>query len=304
MQIEQNDYQSVFLEAIKEDWTILYTINAARITPIMLETAIKIYPACLIDLNKTAILANLTEEMALYAVSNCGKDELVLSAVPENLRTPNICEISVRKNGDNIFFVPQNMRTDEMYMQAVTSNGYALEAIDPSMITEEMCKIAVYERGDALEFVPDKFKSVDLCERAVKMNGFNLAYVPETMRSEQLCNIAVKSAWQAIASIPLNRLNADIVAEAANYAKGSPYALMPLIGEILKYEKLTFLDYAANRLAINRYVEILLDEKITPSLVELLRQTNEDGNFKERLTVFDNRFASIDFDPSNLPDMY
>ena len=64
-----------------------------------------------------------------------------LAYVPENLRTPEICEIAVKKDGGDLKHVPEELKT------------------------QELCKIAVENNhGWALEYVPEEFQA-ELAEK-------------------------------------------------------------------------------------------------------------------------------------------
>jgi hypothetical protein len=93
-----------------------------------------------------------TLEEAFEAVQKNGWH---LYYVPEDLRTPELCKITVEQYGGNLKYVPEARRTPELCKLAVENNGDALYHVPKALRTPELCKLSVVNHGLALRFVPN-----------------------------------------------------------------------------------------------------------------------------------------------------
>lgn len=99
------------------------------------------------------------------------KNGYALQYVPNELRTPELCEMAIRDdfNALNLQFVPKKLRTPEL------------------------CELAVKTAGDSLKWVPKELKSQELCEIAVTSSGWALCYVPEELKTRELTKLAIEN---------------------------------------------------------------------------------------------------------------
>ena len=111
-------------------------------------------------MNKT-----VTEKDALVAIKKYNWD---LCAIPEELRTAELCRIAVQKIGFELSDVPKKLRTAELCRIAVQQDGYRL-----------------------LRYVPKKLKTAELCRIAVQQDGYSLKYVSKELKTAELCRIAI-----------------------------------------------------------------------------------------------------------------
>lgn len=108
--------------------------------------------------------------------------------INENLkRVPEIIQLTVSSFWYLLSFVPEDCRTDEICLLALAQNGWALDFINKELKkNREIVEVAVTNKGDALEFAPEHFKSErDLVLKAVKENGLALRYADPKLRADK-----------------------------------------------------------------------------------------------------------------------
>ena len=131
-----------------------------------------------------------------------------LKFIPEHLRTKELCELAVQKNGKALDYVLARYKTKEFCELAVSHNGDALKYVPNTFFKKykdyNMCKIAVKHNGLSLEYVPEYLRTLELCELAIHQNGLTLYYVPEELRTKELCKLAVQQDGMTLANVPLD----------------------------------------------------------------------------------------------------
>jgi hypothetical protein len=132
-----------------------------------------------------------TEPIVRIAVSNYGYS---LKDVPERLKTKELVSIAVRNRGSSIQFAPEVLKRDpELIHDAVTNESMAIKFIPADMITKELLLLCVSKSGTSLINIPQERIDHDIAIAAVKNNGDALKYVPERFRSKQVIRIAVSN---------------------------------------------------------------------------------------------------------------
>jgi hypothetical protein len=140
-----------------------------------------------------------TEELCKLSVQ---KNGWTLRFVPEKYKTPELCETAIKQNGSVLMDVPDELRTKELCLTAIQNNGDAFEFIPNKYITKEICEIAVKQYGNSLWYVPDKYKTKELYELAVQQDGNIVNYVPEEYRTKELYEMAVQQNGNALDCVP------------------------------------------------------------------------------------------------------
>uniref|UniRef100_A0A6C0HYN3 DUF4116 domain-containing protein n=1 Tax=viral metagenome TaxID=1070528 RepID=A0A6C0HYN3_9ZZZZ len=132
-----------------------------------------------------------TEPIVRIAVSNYGYS---LKDVPERLKTKELVSMAVKNRGSSIQFAPEALKRDpELIHAAVTDESMAIKFIPEDMITKELLLLCVSKHGTALRNIPQERIDHDIAIAAVKNNGDALKYVPERFRSKQVIRIAVSN---------------------------------------------------------------------------------------------------------------
>lgn len=125
-----------------------------------------------------------------------------LEYIPDEFKTPELCEMAVEQNGMALNFVPEELRTYELCMLALNRDVYAVECVPYKFLTPELCEIAVQQNGKALNFVLEELKTPELCRMAVEQNGMSIFSVPEKYKTPELCRMAVKQNGWVLEFIP------------------------------------------------------------------------------------------------------
>ena len=120
-------------------------------------------------------------------------NEIYISKVPDELKTPELCKIAVESNDDNFQFVPDELKTPELCKIALKLEGANLRYVPDKLKTSKLCKIAVAENGFAIKYVPKEFITPELCKIAVEHDGYALKYVPDKFKTPELCKIALEN---------------------------------------------------------------------------------------------------------------
>ena len=187
-----------------------------------------------------------TPELCEMAVQQYG---LALYYVPEKFITPQLCETAIKQNGMSIEWIPEKLITKELCELAVKKDGMTLEFVPEELRTEELCKLAVKQNGWSLRFVPQKLRTPELCELAIKQNRSSLQYVPDELRTKELCLEAVKHNGENLNVVPNNFRTKELCEIAV---KQSIYAIMS-VPEELRTKELCELAVRSNKDAF-RYI--------------------------------------------------
>ena len=102
-------------------------------------------------------------------------------------------------------FIPEECRTDDLCMNALKQNGWALDFVNDNLKQKrEIVEMALATQGDALEFSIDKFKSDrNLVKLAVQSNGMALRYADMTLRHDpEILSLALNENPFAIEFAP------------------------------------------------------------------------------------------------------
>ena len=84
----------------------------------------------------------------------------LISLIPDDEKTYNICMAAVKLNGDNLQYVPHNIMNDEICTEAIITSENAFKYIPEHLRTENICLAATIEYVTKSLAIPDKFKSV------------------------------------------------------------------------------------------------------------------------------------------------
>ncbi len=107
-------------------------------------------------------------------------------------------------------FVPEDCRTDELCLIALRQNGWALDFVNDNLKQKrEIVEIALANQGDALEFTTEKFKSDRaLVKLAVQSNGMALRYADINLRHDpEILTLALNNNPFAIEFAPIDIRN-------------------------------------------------------------------------------------------------
>ena len=147
---------------------------------------------------KSVPAGQLTEEAVIKAAKKNGmilryfeKADNGKSALPQELKTPDVILAAVGNTGEAIKYVRENERTQENTLKAVETFPPALRHLTKEERTEEHALAAVEKNGLALKYLDPDEKTGRVCERACKQNGGALEYVPKENRSVTTCLAAV-----------------------------------------------------------------------------------------------------------------
>jgi len=102
-------------------------------------------------------------------------------------------------------FVPEEFRTDDLCLNALKQNGWALDFVNDNLKQKrEIVEMALKNQGDALEFSIDKFKSDrTLVKLAVQSNGMALRYADMPLRHDpEILSLALNENPFAIEFAP------------------------------------------------------------------------------------------------------
>ena len=146
----------------------------------------------------------------------------------KRLQTPEICEIAIGINGENLRDVSKRFITEELCYKAVATSPYAIRYVpdqfcdkdlieyavkkharafiwikDQKQVTFELCVLAVEKDGSLLRYVPSKYKKhSELLKAAIKSNGLALQFIPKSIRTKALCFEAVKQNPLSLEFVP------------------------------------------------------------------------------------------------------
>ena len=102
----------------------------------------------------------LTVEFLKNMIENHGP---MLHAVPDALKTMELCEISVYRFAHTFEFVPKPLRSRHICLTALRNNEYAckyrIQKVPLELLDEEMCLAAVTSAPGSLEFIPPHLRT-------------------------------------------------------------------------------------------------------------------------------------------------
>ncbi len=157
-----------------------------------------------------------TPEMCLAAVS---ENPWMLDRVPKHMRTPEMCLIAVSKRCQALGNVPNNLKTPEMCLKAVScfrEESCVLLFVPETMRTPEVCLAAVSQNGRELQWVPDNMITPEICHAAVLNNAYVLPDIPESMKTPEMCGAAVSLDPQLLSFVPISMRTHDVCIKAVS----------------------------------------------------------------------------------------
>ena len=112
------------------------------------------------------------------------KGYILLSSLPKDKRTYEICYETVKIRKMELKYVPYKYKTNELIKLMKHFNG-VIKFIPYELKTYEMCLDAVGRNEHDLQYVPKKFKTKELCLNAVIFSKYALRYVPKKMLTKE-----------------------------------------------------------------------------------------------------------------------
>jgi ADP-heptose:LPS heptosyltransferase len=120
-------------------------------------------------------------------------------------RNQEIIKLAVSGFWYMISFVPEDCRTDEICIEAIKQNGWALDFVNEKLKNKkDIVEMAVINKGDALEFAPTHFRSDrEIVHSAVKENGLAIQYADSMLfEDDEILENALTNNPYAIEFIP------------------------------------------------------------------------------------------------------
>ena len=164
-----------------------------------------------------------TYEMLMFV---CKHDGYALKYASKKLITPELCEVSVKQNGNALEYIPSfifdivdDSWVIQMFEYAVESNGCSLKYIPEEFINEELVIKAIKSKEtkdwDEYEYpilyVPKKYRSHDINVLSVTCSPLSIKNISH-MRSDykELAKIAVGKEGKSIEYIQKNYRSKDL----------------------------------------------------------------------------------------------
>lgn len=145
------------------------------------------------------------------------KDGWYIAGIPEDRRTLELCRIAVQsahpKLSDTesiLHYVPLALRSAELCQSAVSKDGCALFDVPEKILTRELCLTAVKNYWKALAAIPSALRDAEICSAAVRENGQALQFVPRNLMTPTMLWEAIKTAPSALQFVPMEFRTADI----------------------------------------------------------------------------------------------
>jgi len=132
---------------------------------------------------------DITYDICKYAISRRW-DILGSTLVINHFITRELCEIAFAQDESAIVYIPEEMQTPEMYELIVRKKSKQFHHVPDSIKTPEMCMSAVDNDGRALRGVPSQFINAELCVKAVTTHYKAIFYVPIELLTEEIWMIA------------------------------------------------------------------------------------------------------------------
>ena len=174
----------------------------------------------------------ITDEIIHYCLDNCTSyisSYHLLSAIPEQMKTRDICLKACTKHFAAVKFLPKKYCNDEFYKELMAAGQYDFaENIDLNTISSEVLlellknrksgtfsakipaekwnkdlAMAVAKNSNALEIIPKKYMDYDVCINFIRQNGAYISEIPHDILTEELCLEAMRSnCYAAFNKIP------------------------------------------------------------------------------------------------------
>jgi hypothetical protein len=160
---------------------------------------------------------------------------MILSQIPEEHRTVDVCMTAVKKNGLAYRDVPEDSRTIELRIMAATQNKKVLESftqleirrmlawvyvrfdpnaiyyIPPDVCTIELWFMAMMQNTEIYGNMPDHLHTPENYLELVKLHGNMLSCVPMNMRTSEIYRAAFKQSADAVKCIPEHMYTPEMV---------------------------------------------------------------------------------------------
>ena len=217
------NFEEQLINVISSDSTNLLKCPAKiRKDPIFLEKLLNVNPYVL-----QYITPNTRNYHHLCKIS-IAKTGITLENVPEELRTPELCELAVNVNKKAIQYVPPKvLNYYKLCKIAVSYYGYFLSLIPEKLRIGELCDIAVSNDGLSLRYVPSKLRTEELCELAISKDARSIQYVPIKLRTEKLCKLAVSAIPGTIKYVPTDLKKYDEILDDTVSTNGKALIFIP-----------------------------------------------------------------------------
>lgn len=194
---------------IKCGWNILCkNLNPKFINEKFVRLAVKSTPSilerCYSYYNNKWLFDYLTEDDILLFITH--KNTFLLSSVPVNLRSYNVCLLASKWNHYNFWDIPKNLLTSEMiYMTLVAGVNkyyikYCISKTDlknimrcvvinhEELVTEEILLYYFTEcKSNFLSIIPDKFRTREFMTKLIQHNPKALQLVPKHIKTLEFC---------------------------------------------------------------------------------------------------------------------
>lgn len=144
------------------------------------------------------------------------KSGLQLKDLPNEQRTPEVCEAAIHRSGKSFRDVPLWLRTLRLARLAVGTHAPAyLHAPHGVRKDYELAKLALRRGGLSVwDGVPPEIRNYELCLFAVKTNGALLKVIEARFRDFDMCKAAFSSGGADLADVP------DVFLRDANFWLG------------------------------------------------------------------------------------
>lgn len=132
-----------------------------------------------------------------------GVNYYLLSFVPKQHLTYELCYTSVCNVGRSLEIVPQNLRDRLMCLAAVKSDGGALGDVPINLVDYDMCSRAINQSGEGILFVPIQFMTKELVISAMKTAAHLFYTLPNKYLNDyDVCYVACKYLRDNLKYVP------------------------------------------------------------------------------------------------------
>ena len=144
----------------------------------------------------------ITKELALMVIKKTYK---YTHYIPEEVFTPEICNIAVNHSWLAIRDIPDKFKTEELYALALERflEKYNVKKYMPNDIKEVYHKIIQYN-DYVIEIIPEKYRTRELCLKALETNAHTLRYMSDDTKTEELCRNALTKCPCILRFVPDN----------------------------------------------------------------------------------------------------
>jgi hypothetical protein len=145
-----------------------------------------------------------TAEMCRISILN---NQSAIQHLPRHLLTPELCILAVEHDGCELEHIPDDFRSHELCMIAVDRDGCALEHVPRHLQSRELCMTAIRETIEAIRYIPENLQTLQFYLDVVRRNGYALKHVPNHFRSREICIAAVQDTGFALEWVPEDLCN-------------------------------------------------------------------------------------------------